>query len=165
MNGSTWSVKNWNGARLAVLLALEEERRERREEDDGLRERAAARGGQPVAEGAVADLVVVLRADDEPRPLRPRELAGDLGDRAVERRVVAVALAGQRDVERVVEAVEPHRVVPPLAQRPEVVRPHLADHERAGRDRVHALGELGEDVPGESSSTAWTASSRSPSIR
>ena len=90
---------------------------------------------------------MVLRADDEPLALRPGELAGDLRERAVERGVVAVSFARQRDVQRVVEAVEPHRVVPPLEQGPEVLASHLADHERSRRNLVHALGELGEDVP------------------
>ena len=56
---------------LAVLLALEEERREGAEEDDGGRD-APLRVRQPVAERAVADLVVVLGGRDESRPFRPR---------------------------------------------------------------------------------------------
>lgn len=44
------------------------------------------------------------------------------------------------------EAVEPHCVVSPLLERPEVVEPHLADHERVGGNRADATGELGEDV-------------------
>ena len=59
--GSMWSVKNWNGLLLLVLLAHEDERRLEREEHAG--ERDAVRvGRQAVAERAVADLVVVLRA-------------------------------------------------------------------------------------------------------
>ena len=131
--------------RLAVLLALEQEWRERREENDGLRE-PELRGRQAVAERPVADLVVVLGAGDEPRSFLTRELAGDRGHRAVEAGVVAVALAGQRDVELVMERVEPHRVVPPIAQRPEVLLPHLADHERVGRGGANAARELGEHM-------------------
>ena len=52
---------------LAVLLALEEERRIEAEEDDS-RGHAPLGGGQPVADGAVADLVVVLGARHDPRP-------------------------------------------------------------------------------------------------
>ena len=115
------------------------------EEDDG-RGHAPLRVRQPVAERAVADLVVVLGARDDARPLRPAELGGDARHRAVERPVVAVPLAGQRDVQRVVEAVEPHRVVPPVAERAEVGRAHLADHERARVDGADALGELGQHV-------------------
>ena len=81
-------------------------------------------------------------------PFRPPQLGGDLRHRAVEARVVAVLLAGERDVERVVEAVEPHRVVAPVGQRPEVGGAHLADHERVGIDGANAVGELGEHVRG-----------------
>ena len=133
--------------RLTVLLALEEERRERGEENHGLRE-PELRRGQAVADRPVADLVVVLGGDDQPRSLVAREFAGDRGHRAVETGVVAVALAGQRDVERVMERVEPHRVVLPLVERPEVVLPHLADHERVGRGGADPARELGEDVLG-----------------
>jgi hypothetical protein len=67
---------------LVPLLAHEEERRARGEERHrrGDAERVL---GQPVAERAVADLVVVLRADDE----APRVVAGAaevVGERATE---------------------------------------------------------------------------------
>ena len=59
-------------------------------------------------------------------------------------RVVAVPLAGQRDVQRVVEPVEPERVMAPVAERPEVGLAHLAEHERrrvGGSDPLRKLGE------------------------
>ena len=64
-NGSMWSVKNWNGCDSPYSSPMKSSG-VRREEDDRLRARAGASGRQPVADGAVADLVVVLRADDEP---------------------------------------------------------------------------------------------------
>ena len=51
-------------------------------------------------------------------------------------------------MKRVVEAVEPHRVVAPVGQRPEVGGAHLADHERVRIDGANALGELREHVDG-----------------
>ena len=60
--------------RLPVLLAHEEERRLRGEEDDR-RGDAERVGRETVAEGAVADLVVVLRADDVPLGRPAPELA------------------------------------------------------------------------------------------
>ena len=116
MNGSMWSVKNWNGARLAVLLALEEQRRERAEENDRRRDaplgvRAAGRRARGCRPGRGSGRRRRCRA-----PSGRRSSAAMLVHRAVEARVVAVLLAGQRDVQRVVEAVEPHRVVAPLAR-------------------------------------------------
>src|SRR5207244_10163712 len=86
---------------------------------------------EPVPERAVPDLVVVLRADDEPlagqiragRAPGPPEIrrllalegealgdrAGDLGGSA-EVGVVAVLLPGEMRVERVVKIVRPHGV-------------------------------------------------------
>ena len=145
MNGSLWSVKYWNGAALAVLLALEEERRIEAEEHDS-RSHAPLGRRKPVAGCAVADLVVILGAGHDPRALRPRELGRDAGHGAVEVRVIPVLLPGQGNVQRVVEAVEPHRVVAPLLERPEVGQAHLADHERAGMDGMDAVGELREHV-------------------
>ena len=51
-------------------------------------------------------------------------------------------------MERVVEAVEPHRVVAPVGQRPKVGGAHLADHERVRVEGADAVGELGEHVHG-----------------
>src|SRR5204863_1643759 len=87
--------------------------------------------GEPLPTHAVADLVMVLREDDEPRAVArggPRtvlalairrvladvEVAGGEDMREVadlaEARVVAVLLAGEEDVQRVVEVVAPLRV-------------------------------------------------------
>ena len=131
---------------LTVLLALEDERRQRPEEDDG-RSHPALRRGQPLADRTVADLVVVLGIRDEPRAFGPRQLASDRRHRAVEVLVVAVSLPRQRHVQRVVEAVEPHRVVTPVRERAEVRRSHLADHERVRVGRVDPVGQLLQHVP------------------
>ena len=64
---------------LAVLLAHEEERDLRREQRQRRADAELVRGG-PVAEGAVADLVVVLRADDEPAARLALELAREAVD-------------------------------------------------------------------------------------
>src|SRR5439155_15627158 len=119
---------------LAVLLAHEEHRNERRKDDRGRGEaqlRGRDDGGETLAAHAVADLVMVLREDDELRAVaraRPRavfslaerrvlsdvEVAGGEDMREVadlaEARVVAVLLAGEEDVQRVVEVVAPLRV-------------------------------------------------------
>ena len=116
-------------------------------------------GRQAVAEGAVSDLVVVLVEDDEllgravvrgraeallakRRVLavmhkRARERLCEVGDVA-ELLVVAVAVAGQQDAQRVVEVVGPLRVVAEAAllaraDDPRVVEAGLGDHERARR--------------------------------
>src|SRR5207248_931482 len=81
---------------LAVLLAHEEERHVRAEEHTR-RGDAQELGRQPVAEGAVSDLVVVLRTDDEPLHGLLLECAREIGDGA-EALVVALALAGQQHV-------------------------------------------------------------------
>src|SRR5436190_6249589 len=62
--------------RLVVLLALEEERRREREEHDGERNPMSV-ARQPIADGSVADLIVVLRAHDQPLRLGARELADE----------------------------------------------------------------------------------------
>ena len=126
---------------LTVLLALEEQRRLRREQRDGGAETELL-GRRPVAERAVADLVVVLRADDEPLGRLAVELGGETLERAVFR-VVAVVLAREQDVQLVVQLVRPLGVVTPLLDRAEVARRHLGDDQR----RPDALCELGKDVP------------------
>ena len=70
------------GRGLAVLLAHEEHRRERRQQRAERGERAG-RGREAVAEGAVADLVVVLVEDDE---LRGRAVAGRRAEAALAKR-------------------------------------------------------------------------------
>ena len=135
MSSSMWSEKNWNGAVLAVLLALEEHRRERRQQRAQRRERPRL-DGQPVAERAVADLVVVGGEDDEAlgrdvvgagaeAPVAERRVRAVVHVRAVERLrevgdgaelgVVALAVAGQQDAQRVVEVVGPGGVAAPAA--------------------------------------------------
>ena len=130
-----------------------------------------ALGRQAVAEGAVADLVVVLVEDDELRgiaivgwraeaPLAKRRVLPVVDERAPERLreigdgsellVVAVLVAGQQHAQGVMEVVGPLRVVAEaalLARADDlrVVEPRLGDHERATARRVHALGELGHD--------------------
>src|SRR5207237_1777249 len=106
-----------------------------RGEDDSGGSEAQLRGrddrGEALPAHAVADLVMVLREDDEPRAVargRPRavlalairrvladvEVAGGEDAREVadlaEARVIAVPLAGEEDVQRVVEVVAPLRV-------------------------------------------------------
>ncbi len=124
---------------LLVLLAHEHERRVQREEDAGERDTVSVRR-EAVAERAVPDLVVVLRAHDETLRLRALQLADEPVHRA-EVRVVTGLLAGEQDVELVVQVVEPHRVVSPLFERSQVFVVHLGDHEC-----VDALLELGEHV-------------------
>src|SRR5919109_1182315 len=103
----------------AVFLAHEEKRRERREEDARRRD-AELRGVEPVAQGPVSDLVVVLRADDEALPFGLLEGARELLDRAV-LLVVAVPLTGEKDVERMVEGIPPLGVVIPLLEGPAIL--------------------------------------------
>ena len=126
---------------LVVLLAHEEQRCREGEQHD--RQGYAVRlRRQPVTERTVADLVVVLRRDDQPLGRRPGQLAHDPVDRA-ERRVVAVVLAGQQHVQLVMQVVEPHRVVSPLVERPKVVVAHLADDEP-----LDAVAQLTQHVHG-----------------
>ena len=73
-------------APLAVLLAHEEQRCLRREQEGGGADPQLV-GAGPVPERAIPDLVVVLRAEDEPLGRRALELLRELGDR---RRVVGV---------------------------------------------------------------------------
>ena len=96
--------------------------------------------GQPVTQRTVADLVVVLRRHDQPLRRRPGQLAHNAVQRA-ERGVVAVLLAGQQGMQLVMQIVEPHRVVAPLLERPEVVVTHLARHEP-----VDAIAQLAQHV-------------------
>ena len=146
MNGSMWSVKNWNGALSPYSSPWKSSG------VNGLK-RTTAAATRRFASGSRSPTArlptwswfwahATMRA-----PSGPAQLGGDARHRAVEVRVVAVLLARQRDVQRVVEAVEPHRVVAPLAQRAEVRRAHLADHERARARGAHPVGELGEHVP------------------
>ena len=83
---------------------------------------------------------MVLGARHEVR-LRSAQLARDVVDRA-ERLVVAVALARQQRVQRVVERVLPLAIVAPLLDRAQVADLHLADHEGV----ADALLQLGADV-------------------
>ena len=141
-SGSGCEVKNWNGRRGGPLLALEQHRRERPGQGQ---QRGAGQLvdvehlGGAVAAGAVADLVVVLVADHQPPGRHRRGVDRDAvvalaerGEGAVveeaaladlrQRRerlevgVVALGLAGQRHVHRVVEVVAPLRVQPVAAR-------------------------------------------------
>ena len=71
MNGSTWSVKNWNGRVSPYSSPMKSSGVCGAKSDDRGGEPAHV-GGQAVAERAVADLVVILRADHEPLPGRSR---------------------------------------------------------------------------------------------
>ena len=126
---------------LVVLLAHEEKRRREREQHD--RQGYAVRvRRQSVAHRAVPHLVVILCGDDEPLGRGTRQLVHEAVQRP-EGLVVAVVLARQEDVQLVMEAVEPHRVVAPLLERAEVVGAHLARHEP-----VDPLAQLAQHVDG-----------------
>ena len=143
---------------LTVLLALEEQRRLRREQRDGGAETELL-GPGPVAERAVADLVVVLRADDEPLGRLAVELGGETLEGAVFR-VVAVVLAREQDVQLVVQLVRPLGVVTPLSiGRKSPVA--ISEMTSAGRTRSASSART---CFGESSETACVASRRSPSM-
>ena len=116
--------------RLAALLSHEQQRHVRGEEHAGRSEVTHLRR-QAIAVGAVADLVVVLRADDE--STRGQRLVGPrkVGDGA-ELGVVALPLSGQENVKRVVEVVRPLRVVAPFLERPPVAA-HRSPRSRAPR--------------------------------
>ena len=125
-----WSVKNWNGARSPYSSPMNSIGVNG---DSSTQNAASAQrlGRQPVAERAVADLVVVLVEDDEllgPAVRRrraealaaERRVAAVVDERAVgtpsrgratraELRVVALALVGQQRAHRVVEVVGPLR--------------------------------------------------------
>src|SRR5206468_12245557 len=121
---------------------------------------------------AVADLVVVLREDDEPRAIaraRPRavfalaerrvladvEVAGGEDMREVadfaEARVVTVLLAGEEDVQRVVEVVAPLRVEAEAEARgggddARVVEIALRDRPDAAAETLGAFAHGGREV-------------------
>ena len=132
------------------------------------------RSRQPVAEGAVADLVVVLVEDDE---LLGRAVVGAGAEAPpAEGRVAAVvdvrameglgqlrhlpellvpprALAGQQRVQGVVEVVGPHGVVAVAALAGGaddlgVVQAALGDDQRAAIRRADALGQHAQHVAG-----------------
>ena len=129
---------------------------------------------QPVAERAVADLVVVGGEDHE---ALGRDVVGGRAEAAlaelgvgavvdvrapeglgqqlhrVELLVPALGLAGQQDPQRVVEVVGPGGVAAVAAElrhahHLRVVEAGLGDHERARLDRVDAAGDLGHQVLG-----------------
>ena len=140
-SGSGWEVKNWNGVDAAHSSPWKSigVNGPASGQQRGARELVVVeRLGDPVADRAVADLVVVLAGDDE---APGRHLVGvdrmavvavaERGERPVveeaaldhlrQRRqrlevgVVAVGLAGQRHVHGVVEVVAPLRVQPVAA--------------------------------------------------
>ena len=94
--------------------------------------------GQPVAERAVPDLVMVLRTGDQARRTGLQR-SRDACERAV-LGVVAVAFPREQCVQRMVERVVPLRVVTPLLDRPPVADRDLADHHRV----ANAFLQLGE---------------------
>ena len=130
--------------------------------------------GQPIAEGPIPDLVVVLVEDHEPLggqvvggraepPASERRVGavvderavpalGEIGDRA-EVGVVPVEVAGDERPQRVVEVVGPRRVATPAADgavphHPRVVQPALGDHDRILARTVDAPRDRGHDVLG-----------------
>ena len=142
---------------LAVLLAHEEQGRERGEQHGrgcDLRTPGGGERREAIAPGPVADLVVVLGADDEalggePGGVAAERAAPEGGEAAVvdpgafergrevlDRVVVGVVprpLAGERDVQRVVEVVAPDAVESEAAgvlpaDEVRVVRVGLGDH-------------------------------------
>ena len=129
------------GMYLVVLLTHEQQWRRGRRED--------AKCGEPelyavqaIAESTVADLIVILRADDEVFTLWARERPGDVLERSVIL-VVALALTGQHRMHGVVEFVGPLRVMAPFRDRSEVAGLHLRDDEDAfGSSSWTAIGEL-----------------------
>src|SRR5262249_52461168 len=161
------------GARGGELLAHEQQRRLGREQQQrrrGAVERGRDEVGEPLAQGAVADLVVVLGREDEgarrraagprgthPAPERrkpsavqeavPQRLGDLLGAPPVVPEV-ALALAGQERPERVVEVVGPDRVEAEAAaggrpDQPRLVAAVLGDQDyRTVDGRAAALGQL-----------------------
>ena len=173
--GSMWSVKNWNGRRLAVLLAHEEQRRERARA-------ATQQRGERRARSAAAG-----RRTRGCRPgrgsARRRRTSGAASRGVAPRSVVARASVDASPKSRVVarrarrsaatcsawwKLVGPLRVEAPAAvDRPVGRRVSISAITSApGCGRADALGELGQHVrSGSSSKIACTASSRSPSMR
>ena len=136
ISGSMWSVKNWNGARSPYSSPWNSIGVKG---DKSVQNAASAPrlDRQPVAERAVADLVVVGGEDDEAlgrhvvggRPeaalaerrvgpvvhVRALEGLGQQRDR-VELLVPALGLAGEQDAQRVVEVVGPGGVAAVAAE-------------------------------------------------
>ena len=182
--------------RLAVLLAHEEQRDERGEQDGRGRDLGAAGPGErleSLTPGAVADLVVVLRAHHEAvggqaGGVAPEAVVAEGGvavvvhpaarerrGEVVERRVVGVVagpLAGDGGVERVMEVVAPHAVEPESAgggvrTRRASLAADSAITTRGRRSRVPWSWTASVSWPTKgvapASTMACTASSRSPS--
>ena len=168
-----WSQKNWNGAGSPYSSPMNSIGVNGESSMQNAAS-AAHRRREPIAEGAVADLVVVLakttncsggrspagapkRRAAEGRVVavvdeRTIERLRQIGD-AAEVRVVAVALAGQQHEQCVVEVIGPLGVAAPAAERrradhARVVEPGLGDHERARVGRVNAVARSRDDVRG-----------------
>ena len=159
--------------RLAVFLAHEQHRHKRRQQRPERGQRPRLRG-HPIAEGPIADLVVILGEDDEslhgyvvggraePAAAK-RGVAAIVDVRAVHRlgevrhraevSVVAVVLVGDQRPQRVMEVVGPGGVAVVSAKGdrahdPRIVHAGLGDHVGVGLERVHAAGDCGDDVLG-----------------
>ena len=153
-----WSVKNWNGARSPYSSPMKSSGVLPAKSTIAKATRCASAGRR--SPSARLPTWSWFCAQTTSRSGSGRvELAHDALQRA-ERRVVPLVLAGEQDVQLVVEVVEPHRVVSPLLERAEVVGAHLADHETGARARFSSR----RTCTGESSKIACTASSRRPSI-
>ncbi len=158
----------------APFLALEEHRRERPEQHergDRLERGRIDELAQALAEGTIADLVVILRADDElvrrdiERRTAVRALAvsrvltvehvallerlREVAERS-EIRVITAALAGEERVDRVVKIVHPMRVESVAAARGTV--------DEAGIVEI-ALGDEDARTPVTAESSATRAAS------
>ena len=183
-----WSVKNWNGARSPYSSPMNSigVKGDSSVQQRGQRPR---RRGQPVAERAVADLVVVLGEHDE---LLGRPVVGGRAEAAprnsdqspsctcgrrnalascatvAEVRVVAVALAGEQDAQRVVEVVGPLRVAAAAAGRAArmtfgSLSPLSAITSAPGRAAWTRSASSARTCSALVSTIAWIASRRSPS--
>src|SRR4029077_19571869 len=97
----------------------EERRGLRRQQGGGGADSQLTRAGS-VPERAIPDLVVVLRAEDEPLGRRALELPREVGDRRFVVGVVALVLMREEDMEDVVELVGPLGVEAPLLDRAQV---------------------------------------------
>ena len=121
-NGSMWSVKNRNGAVSPYSSPWKSRGVKRLKRTTA----AAIRRFAPGSRSPSARLPTWSWFCPHATIRAPSGRASSAAMRHIEPSklgVVAVPLARQRDVERVVEGVEPHRVVAPLAERPEVRGP------------------------------------------
>src|SRR5581483_9076806 len=107
MDGSMWSVKNWNGRRPPYSSPM-----------NSIGVCGANRiVAALMASSSVAHLIVILRGDDETLRRRPLELPRERCDRRAVVGVVALVLAGEKHVKNVMELIRPLRIQRPLLDR------------------------------------------------